>query len=265
MTKKNDYLKHYGIKGQQWYVRRYQNEDGTYTEAGKKRYSTQTLKAGTKFESISTFDKIFKEQKDNTSWKYVYNPNDEWDSKIYKGPFALYKGMSSQTMPLVESFETIKDLKMPTREERIDKFKELYQEDQKKFIKTYSNELDKVQKLYKTGNYKISKEASKVNMKKLESNEDFEAAYEIFGHLMENSANYKMASEYSKRMSKAYDAMVDDNNVGIYNRAKNPIIIFDQSNLKRVEKVRVMDMSEIEENVQYVRNELEKYGETVAL
>lgn len=30
-------LYHHGIKGQKWGIRRYQNEDGTYTEAGKKR------------------------------------------------------------------------------------------------------------------------------------------------------------------------------------------------------------------------------------
>lgn len=34
----NNYLEHHGILGQKWGVRRYQNEDGTYTEAGKKRY-----------------------------------------------------------------------------------------------------------------------------------------------------------------------------------------------------------------------------------
>lgn len=32
-------LYHWGIKGQKWGVRRYRNEDGTLTEAGKKRYS----------------------------------------------------------------------------------------------------------------------------------------------------------------------------------------------------------------------------------
>lgn len=31
-------LAHHGIKGQKWGVRRYQNEDGSYTEEGKKRY-----------------------------------------------------------------------------------------------------------------------------------------------------------------------------------------------------------------------------------
>jgi len=34
----SDELMHFGIKGQKWGVRRYQNEDGTLTEEGKKRY-----------------------------------------------------------------------------------------------------------------------------------------------------------------------------------------------------------------------------------
>lgn len=32
-------LAHHGIKGQKWGVRRFQNQDGTLTDAGKKRYS----------------------------------------------------------------------------------------------------------------------------------------------------------------------------------------------------------------------------------
>ena len=36
-------LEHYGIKGQKWGVRRFQNADGTRTEAGKKRYSMTYL------------------------------------------------------------------------------------------------------------------------------------------------------------------------------------------------------------------------------
>jgi len=33
-----DYLMHYGTKGQKWGVRRYQNEDGTLTAEGRERY-----------------------------------------------------------------------------------------------------------------------------------------------------------------------------------------------------------------------------------
>lgn len=38
-------LYHHGIKGQRWGVRRFQNEDGSLTEAGKKRYGKQIEKA----------------------------------------------------------------------------------------------------------------------------------------------------------------------------------------------------------------------------
>lgn len=34
----NNYLAHYGIKGQKWGVRRFENEDGTLTPRGRKRY-----------------------------------------------------------------------------------------------------------------------------------------------------------------------------------------------------------------------------------
>ena len=40
----NNELQHWGIKGQKWGVRRYQNADGTLTAAGKKRYNKELTK-----------------------------------------------------------------------------------------------------------------------------------------------------------------------------------------------------------------------------
>ena len=37
----DDYLAHHGIKGMKWGVRRYQNKDGSYTNAGKSRLRSQ--------------------------------------------------------------------------------------------------------------------------------------------------------------------------------------------------------------------------------
>lgn len=47
-----DYLEHFGVKGQKWGIRRYENEDGTLTEAGKIRYA-KAQKEASKYESKS--------------------------------------------------------------------------------------------------------------------------------------------------------------------------------------------------------------------
>ena len=35
----DDYVIHHGVLGQKWGVRRYQNDDGSYTDAGRRRYT----------------------------------------------------------------------------------------------------------------------------------------------------------------------------------------------------------------------------------
>ena len=44
LVSRDMYLAHHGIKGQRWGVRRYQNEDGTLTESGKKHYTKDSKK-----------------------------------------------------------------------------------------------------------------------------------------------------------------------------------------------------------------------------
>lgn len=47
-----DYLVHHGIKGQKWGIRRYQNSDGSLTEAGKKRYAVPEVKVHGQYNGI---------------------------------------------------------------------------------------------------------------------------------------------------------------------------------------------------------------------
>ena len=59
----SEYMYHSGIKGQKWGIRRFQNEDGTLTEEGKRRYgSTDTGTGGKK-------NKPKKEKPESSTWK----------------------------------------------------------------------------------------------------------------------------------------------------------------------------------------------------
>lgn len=61
-------LYHYGIKGQRWGIRRFQNEDGTLTAEGKKRYGLEGLDSKNKdFDSRSAVKAYKKEAKQRYS------------------------------------------------------------------------------------------------------------------------------------------------------------------------------------------------------
>lgn len=55
-----DYLSHHGILGMKWGIRRYQNDDGTLTAVGKKRYGN----AETEFSELNAARKEYEQSKD---------------------------------------------------------------------------------------------------------------------------------------------------------------------------------------------------------
>lgn len=58
-------LYHHGIKGQRWGVRRYQNEDGTLTPAGKERYGKSVIDQITKVQPSERYTDVIKNVRNN--------------------------------------------------------------------------------------------------------------------------------------------------------------------------------------------------------
>lgn len=54
----SDELQHWGIKGQKWGIRRYQNSDGTLTAAGQKRYNKEMEKVKKEAAKVKEAEKI---------------------------------------------------------------------------------------------------------------------------------------------------------------------------------------------------------------
>jgi len=63
-------LYHHGIKGQRWGVRRYQNEDGSWTTAGRSRYSVGNGENGKQFSSQKAIKGLNKLSKDLAKTRY---------------------------------------------------------------------------------------------------------------------------------------------------------------------------------------------------
>lgn len=122
------YLQHYGILGQKWGVRRYENEDGTLTEAGKKRYANRQSEIKRLGEAIPKAKKLQKKyekeladlEKNGIKSKYydLKDDNDLYNSGYDSHEKALeeYKNYTKKNISLEKSWakeyeHKIKDLK----------------------------------------------------------------------------------------------------------------------------------------------------------
>lgn len=94
-----EYLEHHGIMGMKWGVRRYQNEDGSYTEAGRKRYG------------------IGSERKSAKQVKRFLNENDQY--------VAYNKSLIKRSKNKVENAQAnLRYAERKGKEKKIEKYKE---------------------------------------------------------------------------------------------------------------------------------------------
>ena len=76
---KTNELYHHGIKGQKWGIRRYQNPDGTLTEAGRKRYGSSVEKVRKK-DLLRQTQNFYASHPDSKSSKYIDKKAEEaWE------------------------------------------------------------------------------------------------------------------------------------------------------------------------------------------
>lgn len=95
MTESNSYLgpyiQHYGIFGMRWGVRRFQNKDGSLTDAGRRRYDALVSKKGTRRDSMSSMRNKYLDKSKTAAGVYSKNGEDY----IKKGA-SLYRLSSSK-------------------------------------------------------------------------------------------------------------------------------------------------------------------------
>lgn len=124
-------LWHYGMKGQKWGVRRFQNTDGSLTPEGKERYSksdTKTVKRGSLNITISLFGRN-KNKGGGSSEKAPNNPKNQAYNHEFAGGYFEDRGVADMTDEEIDTL--LKELGLDPN------------------VKIGMNELNKLYKLYR--------------------------------------------------------------------------------------------------------------------
>lgn len=290
----NDELYHYGIKGMRWGVRRFQNEDGSLTPAGKKRVKPEKSKHRIKLEEAYRKRGLTQEEAEASANRRIRTEKIlAASAAITVGACATYVAVKSrrrridsvvkagEVMQRIEmkdtggkvhdvfyaskgkhdnqryynllgatrqrqtgeaflmKLESSDDIKVASRRNAEQVFKDLYNSDQE-FRLRVSQQANK----HFSGRNKVDPARLLRG-----SDSEFRKLYENFNSNLidiRDSGTGADKTFYNALKSKGYGAIEDINDMKFsgYN-AKNPLIIFDNSN----KNVMVKSVSKIQENL----------------
>lgn len=103
----DNYLSHHGILGQKWGIRRFQNSDGTLTEAGKKHYGTKIAEQRDKTDSEYAKKKAYTKKTGKVKSPSVNDPVYKSSRKEYELRQKIY-GSSKKTKNILDEVRKIR-------------------------------------------------------------------------------------------------------------------------------------------------------------
>lgn len=243
-----DYLCHYGVLGMKWGIRRYQNYDGTLTNAGRRHYgggderdADMVLKKGTTLQTLS----VDPDRTKNSEFFYsAYTDNDK---RYYKAMFSLNRNKKVAgivpTCKLNITNKAAKDMKVASETTGKKVIEEMYNKD--KDFREFVNDPNRMNKIMRHDNkFKAYTDALKtldnINRKSSASKEELDDVYKIFNYILPNdgAGDASVGADVAKQRKKffnalkknGYSAVLDTNDAyygGYRANVQAPVIVFD--------------------------------------
>ena len=246
MNELNFELYHHGIKGQQWGVRRFQNEDGSLTDAGEKRYNESLTKTYendndndyniSKGSIVARRTSSVKDVEGNgdSKYTYTYDYDNTTDDNFYKqfgkkvteyefNDNAVLAGRKTLGKAFVDKMLKLED------ENDIDAMDTLYSEARSRLGKNYVEDLFTVP--YNPNKHMEALEAAGADMVarmlSKQRNEAFDAKMKRKGFRDPDTAANDIGRDIVDRLvSDGYSGMRDYNDYGSAAAVTTPTVLF---------------------------------------
>lgn len=264
-----DELVHYGISGQKWGVRRWQNEDGSYTPEGRLHYGygvnvkelDKELKSGVRNSQLRDAHVIPKGTKiyrttstaqDGTKGT-TYVSYMDVDRQHYKGGWIRQTGSTGEAYE--HEYILNEDLKVPSRDMTKQVISEVMRQNEKEIRETVDawldtampegtwaradaiyNEADRIAGLDGTTEKTLQQAWKNITNEHVKEYKDMSVDEAVFYTMQTFGLNPKMKNKVvSKLQDLGYNAMTDEASVGGQNgwlkEGGDPLIIFERDGL----------------------------------
>ena len=255
MNMMSNELYHYGVKGQKWGVRRYQNKDGSLTETGQLRIKGANRKSNLIKEQlgIDTDKRVFYKHDKNVSKSvslkkgqkvYHVTPKEikqlregqdlfvsatKTDRDIYKSFLTMMmrrKGFGLDTPIKEVEFKLKENLRSPSNDNQKKIFESVYNSNKELFDRDLNN--------YYSNGERQSKNT-----------------YDAFIRTLDTKSSESKSKFYDEMKKNGYNAVLDQHDVdGSWMQAQRPLIIMDAVNTLGDIKIRDVHDSDIKKSLE---------------
>ena len=233
-------LVHYGIKGQKWGIRRFQNKDGSLTAKGKARYAKIEKEGGRIIRSGEALQRISSENERRFNRDYTWLSHTPGDNDFYLSAMTRKHYEEGKRFIYKNKFTNVKDLVIPSNKKQVDTFIDIYKKSPVRVAEDLSNGI-----AYKVsaGRSAVQRKAIKdLYLNKLITSDENRMRDVIYPTFISLYGSTSLTKVYNKKLLKeGYNTIVDDSDKLVNNslyggkvRPDDPLIVLNpKKNLRQ--------------------------------